>query len=105
MVIIPGLGLEWLLFPGWDWNGYYFRAGTGIIISGLGLEWLLFPGWDWNYYFRAGTGMVIISIPAPLFFQFQPCLLMPPTLWDGVFSLRHYHNYFLPIHKMLQSYK
>ena len=26
-------------------------------------------GWDWNcYYFLAGTGMVIISIPAPLFF-------------------------------------
>ena len=31
-------------------------------------------GWDWNcYYFLAGTGMVIIAKPGPLFSQFEPC--------------------------------
>ena len=63
-------------------------------------------GWEWNcYYFLAGTGMVIISILAPLFSQFEPwvqlfqetedCLLKTLEAkvcdWNG----KYYHSFTL----------
>ena len=51
MSMVQNLGVKWLWFKIWVWNGYGSKSGCEMaMVQNLGVKWLWFKIWVWSGY-------------------------------------------------------